>query len=138
MLIRGQQRQPAQIQAQESKMSEAWLSVISLVGLAVITFIGYAFNQLITKKIDDLTQADKDTRRLFFDKIDTINMTLSEVHDRVLIVEQNHKYLKESSDEKFKNVIEAINTRIGFLEEKMGTKIDDLKKLIGDKFIIDK
>ena len=119
-------------------MAEAWISIVSLVGLAVITFIGYAFNQLITKKIDDLTQADKDTRKLFFDKIDTINMTLSEVHDRVLIVEQNHKYLKESSDEKFKNVIEAINTRIGFLEEKMGTKIDDLKKLIGDKFIIDK
>ena len=33
---------------------------------------------------------------------------------------------------------EAVKVRIDTLEDKLGTKIDDLRKLIGEKFIIDK
>ncbi len=89
----------------------------------VVPVGGFIFNSLITKRNDEL-------KELFFKRLDEEKMNLSNNYVRKDLYEQAMKFHVENSDEKFKSMMQLMTNQYENVED----KIEELKKLINDKF----
>ncbi len=97
-----------------------WIAIVMGV---VVPVGGFIFNSLITKRNDEL-------KELFFKRLDEENMNLSNNYVRKDLYEQAMKFHVEHSDEKFKSMMQLMTNQYENVED----KIEELKKLINDKF----
>lgn len=97
-----------------------WIAIVMGV---VVPVGGFIFNSLITKRNDEL-------KELFFKRLDEENMNLSNNYVRKDLYEQAMKFHVENSDEKFKSMMQLMTNQYENVED----KIEELKKLINDKF----
>ena len=102
-----------------------WLTVI--IGI-ILPFIGWAFNSIITKKIDDLDATQKERTAIFFKKLDENRKLVEDNYVRKDMYEQAHNFLQQASDEKFKSMLSIINTRFESIED----KIEEVRKLLAN------
>lgn len=104
-----------------------WLTVA--IGI-IIPFIGWIFNTLITRKIDDIIQQQKENKELFFKRLDEEKDNLMNNYVRKDIYDQAMKFYNEHNDEKFKSLLGTMTTQFNNVED----KIEELKKIMNDKF----
>jgi ABC-type multidrug transport system fused ATPase/permease subunit len=97
-----------------------WIAIVMGV---VVPVGGFIFNSLITKRNDEL-------KELFFKRLDEEKMNLSNNYVRKDLYEQAMKFHVEHSDEKFKSMMQLMTNQYENVED----KIEELKKLINDKF----
>lgn len=97
-----------------------WIAIVMGV---VVPVGGFIFNSLITKRNDEL-------KELFFKRLDEEKMNLSNNYVRKDLYEQAMKFHVENSDEKFKSMMQLMTNQYENVED----KIEELKKLINDKF----
>lgn len=97
-----------------------WIAIVMGV---VVPVGGFIFNSLITKRNDEL-------KELFFKRLDEEKMNLSNNYVRKDLYEQAMKFHIEHSDEKFKSMMQLMTNQYENVED----KIEELKKLINDKF----
>ena len=97
-----------------------WIAIVMGV---VVPVGGFIFNSLITKRNDEL-------KELFFKRLDEEKMNLSNNYVRKDLYEQAMKFHVENSDEKFKSKMQLMKNQYENVED----KIEELKKLINDKF----
>lgn len=114
---------------------------VTIFGIIIIPLIGWIFNTLITKKIDDLTyQQDKD-RELFFKKYDILKEHLENSLSKMAkdieteyvlqkLYDQAMQFHQKETDTKFNNLIETMNGSFKRVEG----DIKEVKDLINAKF----
>lgn len=137
-----------------------WVAIIGILLPIILGFIGWIFNALITRKIDDL-QKENDNRRkeiddlkegitskakegftTVFKRIDDLKLVMdtkfkeSEDHcEKTYVRDSEYKihreYQEKDVDQKFKSMIGIINTQF----ENVETKTDSLKDLINNKVV---
>ena len=110
---------------------------ISLGGLIIITFVGYAFNQLITKKIDEINKHLENVDRLrevykkeFTEKLIKVQTDEPAVLEKYMLCkmcDMKHDLESRNSDEKFKSILSIMNTQFANLEKKVDGIFDKLK-----------
>lgn len=88
---------------------------------------GFILNSLITKRNDEL-------KELFFKRLDEEKVNVSSNYVRKDLYEQAMKFHVEHSDEKFKSLIQMFTSKFENVED----KIEELKKIINEKFNIAK
>lgn len=115
-----------------------WISV-----LAVIVFptVGWIFRNLITKDIDELNkkikeieESRKESRELFFKRLDEIQADVKVNYVRRDLYDQAMQFHQKETDSKFNNLVESMNKQFDNVEK----NIDEVKKLINEKINIHK
>lgn len=106
-----------------------WMTIV--IGV-VIPFVGWIFNTLITKKIDDLygkiteiEQSRKESRELFFKRLDDIRAE----YVRKDLYDQAMQFHQKETDSKFNNLVESMNKQFENVEK----NIQEVKQLINEK-----
>jgi hypothetical protein len=107
------------------------------------TFLGWVFNSVITKKIDDIkaelqTTNDqvKEDRELFFRRLDEEKARVDAEFVRRDMYEQSMRHQRENNEAAVKSLLHIMNTQFANLESKMqgisdkiGEKVNDMKEL---------
>lgn len=100
-----------------------WVTVF---GVIIIPLVGWLINALITKKIDDIDQRQKEDKLLLFTTIDKLRSHLEENYVFKPLYEQAMKFSDERSDEKFKSLLSIMNKQFENVED----KIEGIRELI--------
>jgi len=115
-----------------------WVSI-----LAVIVFpaAGWIFRNLITKdieenknKIVEIENSRKDSRELFFKRLDEIQVDVKTNYVRRDLYDQAMNFHQKETDSKFNNLVESMNKQFDNVEK----NIDEVKRLINEKLNVTK
>ena len=96
-----------------------WVEIIVLV---VVPLGGFVLNAIITKRIDEV-------KELFFKRLDEEKMNVSTNYVRKDLYDQAMKFHVEHSDEKFKSMMQMMNTQFDNVKD----NIEELKVIINEK-----
>lgn len=130
-------------------MDQSTLNTVLAIAIpAILTFVGWLINTLITKKIDGVIAQQKEDRELFFKKYDILkdqlekgieNLTKEIEKEYVLqkLYDQAMQFHQKETDSKFNNLIANMgenfkNVEIDIKDVKGDVK--EIKDLINSKF----
>lgn len=111
----------------------------------IMAVVGFIFNQIYVKKIDDINNAtqavnqridkleidrEKDQKE-YFEQLNGLRKSLESTYVRDDIYRQMIQFQTEKNDDKFKSLLTVVNTRFESLESQTA----EIKKLLTDKLI---
>lgn len=103
-----------------------WITVF---GIIVIPLVGWIFNTLITRKIDNLEAGADADKKLFFEQLNGLRASFKEelkVYVNKELYDQYKEYQEKDIDSKFKSMIQNMTIQFQNVEN----KIDELKEAI--------
>lgn len=114
---------------------------VTIFGIIIIPLLGWVFNSLITKKIDEIISQQKSDRDLFFKKHDILKDQTEERFEKVKkdneqeyvsqkLYDQAMAFHQKEFDGKFNMLMDSINK----LDTDVKARFDDVKNLINAKF----
>lgn len=98
-----------------------WMGLAGILVPVILVFVGWAFNRIITKKIDDLEQGRKDDKILFFDQLNGLRNSIEKDYVRRDLYEQALKFQNEKHDDKF-NILTQKIAELKEIMEKLNLK----------------
>lgn len=111
-------------------MEQAMLWV-TIFGIIVLPIIGWIFNSLITNKINELREQQKEDRELLFKRLDEERLHVETECVRKDMYEQSMRHHKENEEATFKGLLSIVNTQFANLEANMLVHSKDIKDLEG-------
>ncbi len=110
---------------------------VTIFGIIIIPLIGWVFNTLITRKIDECnTHLENTDKRIeaykesFFNRLDAVKSFGNETYVKKEMYEQAMEYHQKEVDGKFNSLVESINK----MDKDVKEKFDEVKDLINEKF----
>lgn len=110
---------------------------VTISGIIIIPLVGWIFNALITKKIDDInTRIDalevsrEEDKSLFFKRLDDYKQIVENTYVLQKMYDQAMQFHQKETDQKFNNLVESMNKQFDNVEK----NIEGVKNLINEKF----
>lgn len=103
-----------------------WVSLFVGVGFPLI---GWVFNTVITKKIDDIQEQQEKDRKLFFSRLDADREHAEASYVNQKLYDQAIAFYQKETDSKFNNLVERMDKQFQAIEK----KLDDIERKLNGK-----
>lgn len=124
-----------------------WMLIVTAIGVIVIPFVGWIFNSLITKKIDDQyeniknlknelemekensSSKNKQLSETIFNRLDDLKKMANETYVRQDLYKQNLEFQTREVDQKFSNILAITSANFKSIEDKLDSIKSDFKDM---------
>ena len=121
--------------------------IVTAIGVIVIPFVGWIFNSLITKKIDDQyeniknlknelemekensSSKNKQLSETIFNRLDDLKKMANETYVRQDLYKQNLEFQTREVDQKFSNILAITSANFKSIEDKLDSIKSDFKDM---------